>query len=423
VNVRETITGWPQGWKIVFRALKYRNFRLFYLGQIVSLTGTWMQQVALGWLVYQMTQSAFLLGIVGFLSQMPIFLISPFAGVISDRFNKRRILLLMQILFMLQALLLAALVLTENIAVWHIIALSLFAGIVNAVEIPARQSYIIQLIDKREDLLNAIALNSAMFNGTRFIGPSVAGILIALTGEGICFLVNGVSYAAPIAALLMMDIAFVRCEIADFNIIRELKEGLSYSFRHKIIKRILILLSLTSMMGTSFMVLLPAYAKDILQGGPHTLGFLMSAVGAGAVTGAIYLASRSSIGILKTLIPLAAGVFGAGLIGLSVFHFSLLPYLLLFAIGLAMMMQVAASNTVLQTTADDNKRGRVIGFFAVAVIGMSAIGSLLMGFLAGLIGMEATLLTGGLCCIAGAVVYLRRRSPKDAGHIQLKSPS
>ena len=408
MNLRETITGWPQGLKIIFRALKYRNFRLFYLGQIISLTGTWMQQVALGWLIYRMTESAFLLGIVGFLSQMPIFLISPFAGVISDRFNKRRILLLTQILSMLQALLLAALVLSGNIAAWHIIALSLFVGIINAVEIPARQSYIIQLIDRREDLLNAIALNSAMFNGTRFIGPSIAGILIALTGEGICFLINGLSYAAPIIALLMMDVAFVRRDIADFNIIRELKEGLSYSFHHKIIRRILILLSLTSMMGTSFMVLLPAYAKDILQGGPHTLGFLMSSVGAGAVTGAIYLASRSSISVLKTLIPLAAGVFGAGLICLSVFHFSLLPYLLLFAIGLAMMMQVAASNTMLQTTADDSKRGRVIGFFAVAVIGMSAIGSLLMGFLAGRIGIGATLLIGGLCCIAGTLFYLRK---------------
>ena len=390
------------------RALRHRNYRLFFAGQCISLIGTWMQQIALSWLVYRLTHSVFLLGMVGFVSQFPTFLFAPFAGVLSDRWNRHHILIFTQSMSMLLAITLAVLVLTGAIAVWHILLLTLFLGCVNALDIPTRQSFVIYMIDKREDLGNAIALNSAMFNGARFLGPSVAGLLIAAVGEGICFLLNGLSYLAVIAALLAMKLSPVHSESMKANMLHDFKEGLAYTFGSPPIRSILLLLALTSFMGVPYAVLMPAFARDILHGGPHTLGFLMSATGAGALLGAVYLASRRSIIGLGKIIPITAGIFGMGLIGFSLSRILWLSLLLMFIAGFGIMVQVASSNTLLQTIVDDNMRGRVMSFFAVSFMGMAPFGSLLAGSLAGMMGVANTLMMGGICCVMGATVYARK---------------
>jgi MFS family permease len=367
-----------------------------------------MQQIALSWLVYRLTHSVFLLGMVGFVSQFPTFLFAPFAGVLSDRLNRHHILIFTQSMSMLLAMTLAVLVLTGAIAVWHILLLTLFLGCVNALDIPTRQSFVIYMIDQREDLGNAIALNSAMFNGARFLGPSVAGLLIAAVGEGICFLLNGLSYLAVIAALLAMKLSPVHSESMKANMLHDFKEGLAYTFGSQPIRSILLLLALTSFMGVPYAVLMPAFARDILHGGPHTLGFLMSATGAGALLGAVYLASRRSIIGLGKIIPITAGIFGMGLIGFSLSRILWLSLLLMFIAGFGIMVQVASSNTLLQTIVDDNMRGRVMSFFAVSFMGMAPFGSLLAGSLAGMMGVANTLMMGGICCVIGATVYARK---------------
>jgi MFS family permease len=393
---------------LVFRTLRYRNYRLFFAGQCISLIGTWMQSVAMSWLVYRLTDSVFLLGVVGFAGQFPTFLFSPLAGVFSDRWNRLRTLVMTQTLSMLQALVLAILVLTGTVAVWHIVLLSFFLGCVNAIDIPSRQSFVIDMIEDKKDLGNAIALNSAIFNGARFIGPSVAGILIALVGEGICFFLNGMSYMAVIAALLSMKLTPLAPKKKKAGVLQELKEGLNYVYGFKPIRYILLLLALTSFMGVPYAVLMPAFVRDILHGGPHTLGFLMSATGAGALMGAIYLAARRSVLGLGRIISLSAGIFGAGLIGLSlypVFGFSLV---LMFIIGFGVMIQVASSNTLLQTIVDDDKRGRVMSFFAVSFMGMAPLGSLMAGTTARWAGITNTIMIGGICCIMGAILFSRQ---------------
>jgi MFS family permease len=403
-----TTSARPKGLKLIFRTLRYRNYRLFFAGQCISLIGTWMQQIALSWLVYRLTHSVFLLGMVGFVSQFPTFLFAPFAGVLSDRWNRHHILIFTQSMSMLLAMTLAVLVLTGAIAVWHILLLTLFLGCVNALDIPTRQSFVIYMIDQREDLGNAIALNSAMFNGARFLGPSVAGLLIAAVGEGICFLLNGLSYLAVIAALLAMKLSPVHSESIKANMLHDFKEGLAYTFGSQPIRSILLLLALTSFMGVPYAVLMPAFARDILHGGPHTLGFLMSATGAGALFGAVYLASRRSIIGLGKIIPITAGIFGMGLIGFSLSRILWLSLLLMFIAGFGIMVQVASSNTLLQTIVDDNMRGRVMSFFAVSFMGMAPFGSLLAGSLAGMMGVANTLMLGGICCVIGATIYARK---------------
>jgi MFS family permease len=394
-----------EGFGVMFRTLRYRNYRLFFAGQGVSLVGTWMQQVALSWLIYRLTDSVFLLGIVGFAGQFPTFVLSPFAGVLSDRWNRHRTLVLTQTLSMVQALTLAALVLTGAVAVWHIILLSLFVGCVNALDIPTRQSFVIHMIEDKRDLGNAIALNSAMFNGARFVGPSVAGLLIALVGEGICFLLNGLSYLAVIAALLAMNVSRAAPEKKDTNILQELAEGFRYAYGLKPIRFILMLLALTSFMGVPYAVLMPAFARDILHGGPHTLGFLMSASGVGAFLGALYLASRTSVLGLGKIIPLSAGIFGVGLIAFAFSRTFLFSLALMLVVGLGIMIHVASCNTLLQTIVEDAKRGRVMSFFAVAFMGTAPLGSLMAGSVAGLIGITATIAAGGVCCILGALFF------------------
>ena len=394
-----------KNFKFLFRTLQSRNYRLFFIGQFISLIGTWIQQIAVSWLVYRMTNSVFLLGLVGFVSQFPTFVITPFAGVWSDRFNRHKILVWTQTLSLIQALVLAILVLSGAITVWQIILLSLFIGCVNAIDMPNRQSFVIYMIDDRNDLGNAIALNSAMFNGSRLIGPFIAGVLIATVGEGICFLINALSYIAVIVAILSMNTDHIKANISKTSVMEELKEGFTYVFGNTRIRAMLILVSLTSIMGVPFIVLMPAFAKDILQGGPHTLGFLMSALGAGALLGAFYLASRTNIKGLQKIINMGAFIFGIGLIGFSFSRSLWISILMVFIAAFGMMVQVASTNTWLQTNVDDNKRGRTMSFYVVSFMGMAPFGSLLAGSVAGFIGVPYTIFTGGTVCILGAIFF------------------
>jgi MFS family permease len=398
------------GLKTAIRALKHRNFRLFFGGQIVSLVGTWMQRIALAWLVYRLTQSAFLLGAVGFAGQIPTFLLAPVAGVFADRWNRRRVLIVTQSLAMTQALTLSALVLTGKLVIWHIFVLSIFLGVVNSWDTPVRQAFMVEMVEKKEDLANAIALNSSMVNSARLLGPSLAGILIAAVGEGTCFLLNGISYLAVIAALAAMKIASRDAARKRSRVWHGLTEGFAYAFGFAPMRAILLLLALVSLMGMPYSVLMPVFAKEILHGGPNTLGFLMGASGVGALGGAVYLASRKSVLGLGKIIPRAAGLFGLGLIAFSRSQLLPLSMLLMLAAGFGMIVEMAASNTVLQTIVDDDKRGRIMSFFTMAIMGMTPFGSLLSGYLASLIGVQSALLIGGSACLIGAAVFARKLS-------------
>jgi len=393
---------------MVFHTLKYRNFRIFFFGQGISLIGTWMQHIAMSWLVYKMTNSVFMLGVVGFASQIPTFILSPFTGVLADRHNRHKILLLTQTLAMLQAFILAFLTLTGNIAVWHIIVMGVFLGCVNSLDIPARHSFILQMIEEKENLGNAIALNSMMFNLARLIGPSIAGVLIAIAGEGMCFLINAISYLAVIASLLAMDkeIKIRKDKKVSYDIFKDLKEGFDYAFGLLPIRAILLLLGIIGLMGMSYAVLMPVFAKDILGGGPYTLGYLMAAIGLGALTGTAYLASRKKSLTPGNLLPASAGIFGLSIIAFSFSHNIWASLPLLFVSGFGIMVQMASSNTILQTIVDDDKRGRVMSFYTMAFMGMAPLGSLLAGGMATRLGVSNTLIISGACCIIASVVFV-----------------
>ncbi len=401
-------TNEPTGLKIIFRSLQYRNYRLFFGGQSISLIGTWVQRIAMPWLVYSLTGSVFLLGVVGFAGQIPTFLSAPFAGVLTDRWNRYHILIITQILAMIQALILAFLFFIGTIEVWHIIFLSVLLGCINAFDIPARQAFVVEIVEKKEDLGNAIALNSSMVNGARLLGPSIAGVLIASTGEGICFLLNGLSYLFVIVSLILMKVKSQKREIQNPNLIKELKEGFSYTFGFAPLKFIILLLGLISLVGMPYAVLMPVFAKEILHGGPHTFGFLMGASGAGALMGAIYLASKRSVLGLGKIIPLSAGIFGFGLVTFSLSRLFLLSLILMIITGLGMMLQMASSNTLLQTIVDDDKRGRVMSFYTMAFMGTAPFGSFLAGGLASFLGAPNTLIIGGIVCVLGALIFARK---------------
>jgi len=391
----------------IFRALRHRNFRLFFIGQGISLIGTWMQQIAMIWLVYRLTNSVFLLGFVGFTSQIPTFLVGSFAGVIADRTNRQRVLIITQTLAMLQALMLGILALTGSITVWEIILLSTFLGLINAFDVPTRQSFLSEMVERKEDLGNAIALNSSMFNSARLIGPAIAGILISIIGEGYCFLLNALSFIAVIISLMLIKVK-PRPKIPHrAGIVEGLKEGLSYAWRFKPIRNILMLLSLMSVIGMPYTVLMPVFARDILHGGSHTLGFLASSAGLGALTGALYLASRKNVVGLGRWISYASGIFGVGLLLLSFSKTLWLALIVLYFIGFGMMVQMASSNTIIQTIVDDDKRGRVMSFYTMAFLGMAPIGSLLAGSLASKIGTPSTILISGIVCILGAIIFMK----------------
>jgi len=390
----------------VFRALRHRNYRLFFGGQSVSLIGTWMQRIAMGWLAYRLTNSAMLLGVVGFAGQIPTFILSPFAGVLADRWNRRRTLVVTQILSMVQALILAVLILTGSVRVWHLISLAVVLGAVNALDIPVRQAFVVQMVERR-DLGNAIALNSSMVNAARLLGPSIAGILIAAFGEGICFLVNALSYVGVILALIAMRLPSYEAPTHNGHVLAGLREGFVYVWGSKPIKYIIALLALVSLMGMPYQLLMPIFARDILHGGPHTLGFLVGSSGLGALVGTVYLAARRTVHGLGRVIPIAAAVFGLGLAAFALSHVLWLSLALVLVAGFGMMVQMASSNTVLQTIVDDDKRGRVMSFYTMAFMGMAPFGSLLAGALASEIGAPRTLVIGGGFCVVGALLFKR----------------
>lgn len=403
--------------KSTFRALQYKNYRLFFIGQGLSLIGTWMQRIATSWLVYRMTNSVILLGVVGFAGQIPTFFLSPVGGIIADKWNRKNILLATQILALLQALLLAVFVWTDVITVSWIIILNVCLGIINAFDITARQSFVVDMIGNKKDLGNAIALNSSMVNGARLVGPSITGILITIAGEGVCFLINSLSYLVIIIALLLMRIAPKENIVKKPNIVSDFKEGFIYICRSAPMRSTIILLALVSLLGMPFQVLMPVFAKQILGGGSHTFGFLMGAAGLGALTGAIYLASRKSVYKIWKLIPLAAVIFGTGLIAFALSRNLWISLFLLLIAGWGMMVQMASSNTLLQVLVDEDKRGRVMSFYAMAFMGMTPFGSLLAGSLGKMIGVRYTVMTGGILCILGAFYFYKDiHSAKNVMH-------
>ncbi|MDD3803015.1 MAG: MFS transporter [bacterium] len=390
------------------RAFRYRNYRLFFFGQGVSLIGTWMQQIAGAWLVYRLTDSPFMLGLVSFASLIPNLFITPFGGVIADRFDRRKIMYITQTSLMVFALMLAFLVYTDRATIELIFLLTLLAGIMNAVDAPTRHSFIFEIVTEKEDLVNAIALNSAMFNGARLIGPAVAGLIIASFGEQMCFLLNGISFLSVLIALFMMKIEKRKIETNSNNFFFNFKEGFKYSYNHRAIKSILILVTVISVFGMSYNTLLPVYVKETLGSGPKMLGFMMGSIGFGAFSGAIFIASRKHFKTLVKLISIAGSIFGTGLVLLSLSRVPALSLSLMFLVGFGMVSQVSVGNTILQTIVDDRMRGRVMSFYNLAFLGMAPIGNLLMGYLAKkeILGVTSTLLLSGGICIVISLTFL-----------------
>jgi len=391
-----------------WRALRHRNFRLFFTGQSISLIGTWMTRVATSWLVYRLTGSALLLGTVSFAGQIPTFLFAPFAGVLVDRLNRRKLLVWTQVLAGIQSLALAALTLARIITIHEIIALSIFQGLINAFDMPGRQSFLVQMVSgdtgkpDKQDLSNAIALNSSIVNVARLIGPAIAGVVIAAVGEGYCFAIDGASYIAVVASLLMMRVPPLLIQRATSSMLEQLREGWSYVVHFRPIRTILSLFALLSLMGMPFMVLMPIFASQVLHGGAHTLGYLMGASGVGALISAISLALRKSVRGLTTMIQIAAVMFGSGLILFGLSHHLMLSLLLMIVVGFGMMQGLAASNTVIQTLVPEDKRGRVMSYYTMAFVGMAPFGSLLAGALAHRFGASHAVMITGAFCLIGA---------------------
>lgn len=395
-----------------FRALKHRNFQLFFAGQFVSLTGTWMQSVAQSWLVYRLTGSVVLLGLIGFASQIPVFVLAPFGGAVADRYDRRRILVCTQIFAMLLATVLAILTLTGNIQIWHLFVIAAGFGIANAFDIPTRQAFAVDMVGK-EDLINAIALNSSMFNGARIVGPAIAGILVATVGEGWCFALNAVSYTAVIAGILMMHITHVS-NPRPGSTFRHIAEGFGYVYRTKPIRDLLLMLGLVSLMGTPYAVLMPIFADKFLGGGASTLGLLMGASGLGALIAALALASRRQVfGLGKWVIFACAGL-GVSLILFSLSRNVVISVVFLIPVGFSMMTQMSSSNTLVQAMIPDELRGRVMSVYSMMFMGVAPIGALLAGSLAGVVGAPETVAIGGAICIVGAVFFgFRLRGSRD----------
>lgn len=391
--------------KWILRVFKYRNYRLFFMGQGVSLIGNWMQHIAMSWLVYRLTNSGFLLGFVSFVGQIPSLFITPFSGVLADKHNRRNMLIIMQFLSMCQAIILAMLVLFKLISVPQIIILSAFLGIINAFDAPIRQSFTIDIIEKKEDLVNAIAMNSAMFNGARLVGPPIAGFIISITGEGICFLINALTYICVIYALFLMKLRPYEIRHKDSHILEKLKEGFKYSSGYMPIKYLLLLTMLVSLTGVPYVIFLPIFAKEVFHGGAQTLGFLMGGVGIGALCGAGFLASRKSNIKLWNTIALASWVFGIGVTCFSLSKKIELSLVLMALCGFGLMVQLATTNTVLQTIVEDDKRGRVMGFYILAFMGVTPFGNLIAGFFADRIGAPTTLFIGGILTLFSAFLF------------------
>lgn len=392
----------------LLRALRSPNYRLFFSGQSISLIGTWMTRLATGWLVYRLTGSAVLLGTVSFAGQAPTFFLGPFAGVLVDRWDRHRTLVVTQIISMLQSFAIAALAMSGLITVWHLVALAAVQGVVNAFDMPARQSFLFEMVERREDISNAIALNSSMVNAARLIGPTLAGITIAAVGEAWCFFIDGVSYLAVIASLLLMHVVRKAPPAERTSAVEQFRQGWKYVAESVPIRSILLLLAIISLAGMPYTVLMPVIASEVLHGGPNTLGFLMAASGLGALVGAISLAMRRTVLGLGMRITICSGLFGAGIIAFGMSRQMWLSVLILPVIGFAMMQHMASSNTILQTIVDDEKRGRVMSFYSMAFQGMAPFGSLLAGTLAARVGTPWTLGLSGAACIAGSLWFSQK---------------
>ena len=391
----------------LWRSLRHRNYRLYLMGQLVSVCGTWMQQVAQSWLVYRLTGSATLLGIVGFATQIPVFGLGPIAGVIIDRYSPHRVTVLTQSAALVQALLLSLLTLMGWVQPAHIILLGFVLGIVNAFDMPARQALVNQMVDAK-DLSNAVALNSSMINAARIVGPALAGIVVAKVGEGACFMINTVSYLAVIMALLAMKLPKKSDESArQFSIAHSLVEGLRYTLATVPIRDVLLLLGLVGFMGMPYMTLMPVFAAEIHKSGADALGLMLGAVGFGALIGALFLAQRATVLGLGRIIVIATLGFGLGLIVFTVSRVFWLSLVILMGVGFGWMVLIAASNTALQTLADNEMRGRVMSLFSMMLVGMAPFGSLLAGWLADRIGAPLVVATGGAFCAVAGVIFAR----------------
>jgi MFS family permease len=399
--------------RLALRALRHRNLRLFFMGQGVSLTGTWMQQLAMSWLVYRITDSALLLGVIAFSSQFPSLLMAPFAGALADRWSRYRIVLTTQSLAMAQATVLALLVMTELVQVWHLVALAVVVGAINGMDIPARQALLVKLVDAREDLPNAIALNSSMFNAARLVGPAFAGVLIGWLGEGPVFVLYAVSYLAVLAALLMIRLPGEAAERAG-AVLAQIRAGFRYAFGFPPIRDLLVLLAGVSLLGIPYVVLFPVFARDILSGDAATLGLLTSCSGAGALAGGLYLASRETVRGLGRTIARAAGLFGATVMVFALSRSLLVSCAMLAVGGFGIMLTTASINTVLQTLVVERMRGRVMSLYTMAFMGTMPIGGLAGGALASRIGAPATVALGGLGCLALGLWFARRVTPLRA---------
>ncbi len=388
-----------------WRALRHRNFRLFFGGQSISLIGTWMTRVATSWLVYRLTKSSLMLGTVGFVGQIPTFLLAPLAGVIVDRINRHKVLVWTQTIAMLQSLALAVLTLTHHINIAEVLALSVLQGVVNAFDMPARQSFMVEMVEDPADLSNAIAINSSMVNLARLVGPALAGVLIAATNEGWCFAIDGFSYIAVIISLLLMQVKPAALAKAATSMLHQLREGWDYVANFSPVRTILLLFAVLSLMGFPFMVLMPVFAAQVLHGGPHTLGFLMGAVGVGSLGSGLSLVLRRSVRGLTGVLPIAATIFGTGLILFGLSHVLWFSMLMMLVTGFGMMQGTTVSNTIIQTLVDGKMRGRVMSFYMMAFVGMAPFGSLLAGAMAHAIGAPRTVIFSGSMCLAGGLWF------------------
>ena len=388
-----------------WRALGHRNFRLFFVGQGISVIGTWMTRLATTWLVYHLTHSALMLGIVGFSGQIVSFLLGPFAGVWVERMNRRKMLVATQVAAAVQSLALAGLTLAHRITLGEVIALTVLQGLINAFDMPGRQSFLVQMVEDRNDLVNAIAINSSMVNAARLVGPAIAGLVIAAVGEGCCFLIDGVSYLAVIASLLMMRIRPLDKVLHKASMVEQMREGWDYVSRYRPIRTVLLVLALVSLMGYPYMVLLPVFASQILHGGPTTLGMLSAASGAGALISAISLALRKSVDGLARMLQIAPATLGIALVLFGLSHRLWVSLLLMVFAGFGLIQVAAACNTILQSLVTEDKRARVMGYFTMAFVGAAPFGSLLAGLLAHRIGAPHTVMVTGACCVACAVWF------------------
>ena len=393
-----------------WRALRHRNFRLFFGGQSISLIGTWMTRVATSWLVYRLTKSSLMLGTVGFVGQIPTFLLAPLAGVIVDRINRHSVLVWTQTIAMLQSLTLAVLTLTHHINMAEVLALSMLQGLVNAFDMPARQSFMLEMVEHSADLSNAIAINSSMVNLARLVGPALAGILIAATSEGWCFAIDGVSYIAVIVSLLLMHLKPGALAKTSTSMLHQLREGWDYVANFSPVRTILLLFAVLSLMGFPFMVLMPVFAAQVLHGGPHTLGFLMGAVGVGSLASGLSLVLRRSVRGLTGVLPVSAALFGSGLILFGLSHTLWFSILMMLVTGFGMMQGTTVSNTIIQTLVDGRMRGRVMSFYMMAFVGMAPFGSLLAGALAHAFGAQRTVIFSGAMCLAAGLWFSTQRN-------------